>query len=195
MFSKVAVFFEGETEEQALPIFAKKHFAIQHSDLGIDFIGVGGYGNYKPFIRLADSLMIPWYILSDAENTPEKNVKSSVQSQFADCTSGKSEGDHIVFLNDGNGFEKQLLDDGYEKEIKEAIISIELPLCNSPQHQEAKKSEIEGLSLDEIYTRLTRSKTQYGPAVAEKISESSKGLPACVIDLFEKVEQTLKQKE
>jgi putative ATP-dependent endonuclease of OLD family len=35
--------------------------------MGIDFVGVGGYGNYLPFLRFAESLNIPWLILSDAE--------------------------------------------------------------------------------------------------------------------------------
>jgi hypothetical protein len=40
-FSKLMVFFEGETEEQALPIFAKCHFGQSGVEMGIDFVGVG----------------------------------------------------------------------------------------------------------------------------------------------------------
>jgi putative ATP-dependent endonuclease of OLD family len=36
-FSKLMVFFEGETEEQALPIFAKCHFEQSAVEMGIDF--------------------------------------------------------------------------------------------------------------------------------------------------------------
>ena len=43
--------------------------------MGIDFVGVGGYGNYLPFLRVAEALKIPWFIFSDAE--PE--VKSKRQ--------------------------------------------------------------------------------------------------------------------
>ena len=80
-FSKVIVFFEGETEEQALPIFAKHFFKVGHIEAEIDFIGVGGRGNYLPFLRVAESLKIPWFIYSDAED----DAKTSVRSQFIDC--------------------------------------------------------------------------------------------------------------
>jgi putative ATP-dependent endonuclease of OLD family len=39
---KLMVLFEGETEEQALPIFAKHHFGQSGFEMGIDFVGVGG---------------------------------------------------------------------------------------------------------------------------------------------------------
>jgi putative ATP-dependent endonuclease of the OLD family len=191
LFSRVVVFFEGETEEQALPILAKKYFNQVHSSLGIDFVGVGGYGNYKTFIRFADSLMIPWFIFSDAENTPDKNIKASVQTQFNESTTGKTESDYIVFLDDGNDFEQQLISDGYQDEIKKAIIAIEMPLCNGPQHEAAKMSEINAYDDETIYRILTGSKTQFGPAVAEEIVNSSKDFPSKVKSLFEKIKDTL----
>jgi putative ATP-dependent endonuclease of OLD family len=94
-FSKLIVFFEGETEEQALPIFVEHHFKKSAVEMGIDFVGVGGYRSYLPFLRFAESLNIPWLILSDAEI----NVKTSVKKQFGDCGSLSSESDVIVFLD------------------------------------------------------------------------------------------------
>ncbi|MBL4680693.1 MAG: AAA family ATPase, partial [Pseudomonadales bacterium] len=108
-FSKLIVFFEGETEEQALPIFAEKYFCKTPVEMGLDFVGVGGYGNYLPFLRFAESLNIPWLILSDAES----NVVESVKKQLADSDSSKNEGDSIVFLDDKNDIEKQLIADGF----------------------------------------------------------------------------------
>jgi len=84
-FSKCIVLFEGETEEQALPIFFKKYFDKNHIELGVDFIGVGGYGNYLPFMRFAENLQIPWFIFSD--NDKNGTVKSSVEKQFTDSQS------------------------------------------------------------------------------------------------------------
>jgi putative ATP-dependent endonuclease of OLD family len=37
--------------------------------MGVDFVGVGGYGNYLPFLHFAKFLNIPWLILSDGEDT------------------------------------------------------------------------------------------------------------------------------
>ena len=64
-FARALVFFEGETEEQALPDFAEKFWHKRPNDLGHSFIGVGGYGNYLPFLRMAQSFKIPWFIFSD----------------------------------------------------------------------------------------------------------------------------------
>ena len=41
-FSKALVLFEGETEEQALPIIAGRHFGCDIFELGINMLGVGG---------------------------------------------------------------------------------------------------------------------------------------------------------
>lgn len=78
-FSKIIVLCEGETEEQALPIFAEKYFKKNPIELGIDFIGVDGFGNYLPFLRLAESLYIPWFIFSDGEVQVQRKLKKVLQ--------------------------------------------------------------------------------------------------------------------
>ena len=40
LFARTLVFFEGETEEQALPDFAEKFWSKHPNDLGYSFIGV-----------------------------------------------------------------------------------------------------------------------------------------------------------
>ena len=193
-FSKLIIFFEGETEEQALPIFSKKTFGKTSVEMGLDFVGVGGYGNYLPFIRFAEAFNIPWLIFSDAENTPDKNVKSSVQQQFLTCGSQKDETDCIVFIDDGNDFEKQLIYDGFGEEIKKAIASFDI--YENEHHREAKEqdrlTEIGNYDSDKLYEVITGSKTQYGPAIAEQIIQSGKDLPPKVIVLFEKISAILK---
>lgn len=188
-FSKLIVFFEGETEEQALPIFAEKYFGKTPVEMGLDYVGVGGYGNYLPFLRFAESLNIPWLIFSDAEN----NVVESVKKQFADNHSSKGESDSIVFLDDGNDLEKQLLADGFSDEIKQAII--EQSKYGNEQHKRAKETEIADYDDDKLYKIITGSKTQYGPAIAEQIKQSGKALPPKVINLFEKISTLLQIEE
>jgi len=196
-FSKLIVFFEGETEEQALPIFAQKHFGKTSVEMGLDFVGVGGYGGYLPFLRFAEALNIPWLIFSDAENTPDKNVKGSVQQQFSNCGSPKSETDCIVFIDDGNDFEKQLISDGFGDEIKKAIVSLDV--YTNEKHREAKEqdrlTEIESYDDDKLYEIISSNKTQYGPAIAEQIIQSDKDLPPKVLDLFDKIAAILKIEE
>ncbi len=192
-FSKAIVFFEGETEEQALPILAQKHFNQTPVELGLDFVGVGGHGNYLPFLRFAEALKIPWIIFSDAEVDPEKDVKASVLQQFATCGSTKNEGDSIIFLDDGNDFEKQLISDGFSDEIKQAIASLEV--CENEHHRAAKKAEIGGYSGDDLYANITGKKTQFGPAIAEQIVQGDKDLPPKVVELFSKIAAVLRMVE
>jgi putative ATP-dependent endonuclease of OLD family len=192
-FSKLIIFFEGETEEQALPIFAQKYFGKTPVELAVDFVGVGGHGNYLPFIRFAEAFNIPWLIFSDAENTPDKNIKASVQDQYSQCGTQKTETECIVFLDDGKNFEKQLIDDGYGDEIKKAIIS--LGVYANEQHKEAKVQEIENYNNDKLYEVITGNKNQYGPAIAEQIISSGKDLPPKVSELFGRISVILKMEE
>ncbi len=192
-FSKVIVFFEGETEEQALTIFAQKYFNKTAYGMGLDFVGVGGYGNYLPFLRFAEALKIPWFIFSDAENEPEKNVKTSVQSQFLNSGSEKNESDCIVFLGEGNDFERQLISDGFSDEIKQAIVG--QGVYHNNNHKQAKVQEIENYDDDKLYEIITSRKTQFSPAIAEQIIQSDKGLPPKVIDLLGKIAAVLKMQE
>jgi putative ATP-dependent endonuclease of OLD family len=184
-FSKLIIFFEGETEEQALPILAERHFGCSPVNTGIDFIGVGGQGNYLTFIRFADSLNIPWLILSDAED----NVKASVKQQFLSSLPVKAESEVIVFLDDGNDFERQMIDDGYSDEIKRAIIS--QTDFHNDQHRAAKELEINGYDDECLYGIITGNKTQFGPEIAQQIVLSEKTLPPKVVALFAKVSSML----
>ena len=66
LFARALVFFEGETEEQGLPVFAQAYWGEPINTLGISMVGVSGQA-YLPFVRLAESFHIPWYIFSDGE--------------------------------------------------------------------------------------------------------------------------------
>ena len=192
-FSKLIVFSEGDTEEQALPFLAQKYFNKTPIEMGLDFVGVGGHGNYLPFLRFAEALKIPWLIFSDAENKPEKNIKASVQKQFSNCGSVKNESDCIVFLDEGNDFETQLISDGFTDEIKQAIVK--QGIYHNDKHKQAKVQKIEKYDDDKLYEVIAGSKTQYGPAIAEQIIQSDKGLPPKMIELFGKIAAVLKMQE
>ncbi len=188
-FSKLMVFFEGETEEQALPIFAKQHFGQSAVEMGIDFVGVGSCNSYLPFLRFAESLNIPWLILSDAEDITVRRVKK----QFEKSNSSKEEADLIVFLDDGNDFEKQLIVDGFQNEIRKSIASFDS--YNNEQHREAKEpqrlTEIEQFIDNDLYTEITKKKTKFAPVIAEKIVNSGKALPPKILALFGKIKSML----
>lgn len=184
-FSKVVVFFEGETEEQALPIFAEKHFGKSFSELGIDFVGVGGYGNYLTFMRFAESFNIPYLVFSDAEEVPKESVIQQIDNTISKDLS------KVIFVDDGNDFEKQLVVDGYQDEIRISIEKIELPEGSHPRHIAAKKAEIQGYDDNKLYTVMTASKTQFAPVLAQSIVESDKNLPIKVVQLFDEINKII----
>lgn len=188
-FSKVIVFFEGETEEQALPILSEKFFGITPVEMGLDFIGVGGYKSYLPFIRFANDLNIPWFIFSDAED----DVISWIDKHLEKLETSKQKEDVVVFLDSGNDFEKQMICDDFRVEIRQVIASFDE--YKNEHHRRAKEAgrlaEINAYSDDELYKIMTEHnhKTKFGPAIAEKIVKSKKELPPRVIELFKKIEK------
>jgi len=188
-FSKCLVLFEGETEEQALPIFCEKYFGKTSVELGIDFVGVGGFGNYLPFIRFAENLQIPWLIISD--NDQKGDIKVSVINQFTDASINKEQDDVLIFLNNECDFEKELINDGFQNEIKKALISI--GEYHNEQHKLAKEREIDNYSDDKLYEEMTKKgmKTKLAPHISNEIFISTKSLPAKIITLFEKINTIL----
>lgn len=188
-FSKLIVFFEGETEEQALPIFAEHYFGQSSVEMGIDFVGVGSCNSYLPFLRFAESLNIPWLILSDAETITVDRVKK----QFAKCNSLRSESDVIVFLDDGNDFEKQLIADHFHNEIRKSIAVFDN--YSNENHRKAKEpqrlEEIKQYSEEDLYKEITKQKTRFAPVIAEQIIKSEKDLPPKILALFNKVKSIL----
>jgi putative ATP-dependent endonuclease of OLD family len=90
---------------QALPIWAQKHFNQTPFEMGVDFVGVGGFKGYISFLRFAEALKIPWLIFSDAE--PE--AIKWIDKHFKKCQTPKNKSDVVVFLDAGNDFEKQLI--------------------------------------------------------------------------------------
>ena len=184
-FSKVFVLFEGETEEQSLPLLVSKHFGYDYVELGVNFIGVGGAGNYLPFIRFCEAFNIEYLIFSD--NEPDINTK--VLKQISQSKSKDSS--KVVFVSTGNDFEKELCEKGYLDEVKLAYHKIELEKCNTDQHKDAKKIELGKISNTDYYEIITKMKTECAPEIAIAILSSSKPLPDKIIELFEKVKNIL----
>lgn len=73
LFSRCIILVEGETEEQAIPLFAKTHWGVHPHELGISVISVDGKTAYTPFLRLAARFNIAWCILSGG---PDADIAS-----------------------------------------------------------------------------------------------------------------------
>jgi putative ATP-dependent endonuclease of OLD family len=216
-FSKGIVLFEGETEEQALPIFAKKYFKQSSFEMGLDFIGVGGSGNYLPFLRFADSLSIPWFILSDGEKPAINDVTRAVKKIIIDENLNINECENVFILNDGADFEKNLLNDGFIEEIKSALKNIkgedyldkEFNRKNGtfrkPQATKEKCSKCEQFIFKGerreydgeegyksfLYDCMTSQKTAFGVNIAEVIVNSDKEIPIKIKQLFDVIKKSL----
>ncbi len=180
-FSKLVVLFEGETEEQALPITIKRHFNKSHIELGVDFIGVGGSGNYLPFIRFFEAFNIPYLIFSDNEAEANATVNSQIsKSKLNDISK-------VVFLTDGNDFEKELCNNGYIDEVKKAYHQLILSECANEHHKAAKRIQLNQIPDADYYALITSLKTQFAPNIGYELYKSEKELPPKIIELFEKV--------
>jgi putative ATP-dependent endonuclease of OLD family len=180
-FSKLVILFEGETEEQALPITIERYFEKSSIELGIDFIGVGGSGNYLPFIRFFEAFNIPYLIFSDNEPEAHNTVEIQIQkSNLKDLSK-------VVFLNDENDFEKELCNNGYIDEVKKAYYNLELSKCSNEQHEIAKKAQLDLIPDEDYYDIIVNLKTQFAPLIALELSKSAKDLPEKMIELFDKV--------
>lgn len=121
LFSRGVVLFEGQTEEQALPVYASRYWGATIHEFGFCFVRVNGT-DYFPFIWLLKALRIPWYIFADGEPEPltrlEAALKKAGEAEAAKCA-------NVVVLPSSNGFEGQLLAEGYLPEIEAAIDKVE----------------------------------------------------------------------
>ncbi|GAA3927476.1 AAA family ATPase [Chitinophaga oryziterrae] len=204
LFAKAVVLFEGETEEQSLPIFGKGYWAKHTFELGINFVGVGGAGNYLPFIRLCKTFNIPWYILSDGEPDPVKKVKSALSKIKISLDDSPS---NLFVIPNSNDFEKYLIELGYQNEIKNGIIEIENAIYknlvfNSEQEKtaraellEKRKVEISAFSDLDILNYMSKNKTSISPIVTEiivKLEDKNRRFPPILKSLFDKISADLK---
>jgi putative ATP-dependent endonuclease of OLD family len=121
LFARAILLFEGETEEVALPVFANEFWGSSIHRIGLSFISANGAGAYHPFLWLASQLQIPWFIFSDAEETPLKHLDACLTKIGAGTYLTNPD---VVALSNGNDFEAQLVADGYEESIERALQNI-----------------------------------------------------------------------
>lgn len=184
-FSKLVILFEGETEEQVLPLLVKKHFNIDYVSLGVNFIGVGGYTKYLPFIRFCESFNVEYLVFSD--NEPDVNV--DVLRQIS--KSKINDPSRVVFVSPNNNFEKELCEQGYLDEVKAAYHKMELEKCANDQHRVAKQQQLNAIPDIDYYEIITGMKTQFAPVIANELLLSAKQLPPKIQELFVKINDIL----
>lgn len=209
LFSKILIFFEGETEEQALPILFKEKFGYYPFEKGINFIGVSGKDNYKPFITFAKFLNLKWYILSDGDNTTEEEVKRQISESFG------TDYFETLFVLDNLDFESYILKHGYSEEIiaeinKHKKVADFLSDYIQQYNNQPIGKDDDGNNKPRNYTSdedggrkralidaLYGNKTQYASLIAQAILRKKDGhgktiFPAKIDELFNKIAADLK---
>lgn len=117
LFARAVVLFEGQTEEQALPLWAQEYWGASIHELGFCFVRANGT-NYFPFIYLAKALGIPWYVIADGEQQPVKELDAALK-KASEVESAKHP--CVVVHPAGKNFESQLLVEGYLAEIEKGL--------------------------------------------------------------------------
>ena len=216
LFAKAIVLGEGETEVQALPIFCQQHLGLTPVESGLSFVDAKGYGNYYPFVALADAFQIPWYIFSDGENETQKGLKKLLKKTYGEDRA-LTEQKNIFIIPDEKDFEGMLLVDGYKDEIEKAIEQLKgkgyiNEFIRENNHKSKKREKTSAvcekchqnifIDVERIYDgedgRLTalddimeNNKAQLGPMLANSIIESGKTLPPLIVKLFDEIKKDI----
>jgi putative ATP-dependent endonuclease of the OLD family len=197
LFAKVVVLFEGKTEEQILPIFAEKHWRISAFEKGIYFLGCGGSKNYAVFLKLLTTFNIIWFILSDYDNEIVKNDLKSALKHVGISDPEKSS--KIIRL--GRKIESYLIEEGYQPELKNALIEFTQPRYASEQHKSAKQSEVEEENQNikkyddlQLLKELEKNKAKLAPIYTRLIVETqepNRQIPKKIKELFQSIDREL----
>jgi len=197
LFAHSLVFFEGQTEEQALPIWAQKYWGASIHELGFCFVRVNGT-DYFPFVWLANALQIPWYIFADGEDIPVKRLDAALARI---CKPNSTECANVVVHPVGKNFESQLIDEGYMKEIEKALDAINgtksyLDAFIDELHgAKGKKGVIrdyksaggrERAAFDAMSAEKTSMSKHLGQVIAS-LPDPTRRFPAKIRELFDKI--------
>lgn len=219
-FSKAIILCEGETEEQALPLLIKKHFGKDVIELGVDVVGIGGGGNYYPFIYFAESLGIKWYILSDGEAGILKKLKKDLKKLKVADEINLEDYDNIRYFEDEGNFEDYLISCGYQDEIEQCLSTLLGADINNliktkdgtvkSRTKTDKKCDTCGQFIYEDVLRdysgadgriralkdlLADQKTKYATPLAILIADSKKAQPPKIVALFDELQKQLNNSE
>lgn len=166
LFCRCLVLFEGETEEQAVPGFAANYWTHHPNELGVSFVGVGGYGNYLPFLRLASQFRIPWVVLSDGEPKAVQAVDVALAKLGEPLSAANP---RVVVLPGGQNFEAYIANASpeYLDVLKSMIVELR---SDNDHHRKALQKEWSGCTTIDVIAELQRARTQYGARIPSALA-------------------------
>lgn len=173
LFARALILCEGITEEQIIPAFFDGCSNASFFELGLCCVNVGGK-NYPPFIKLACSLGIPTFIVSDNDG----DTKTTVDGQIAKIQSdyGLPLGADIFgisYLAAGNDFEAELMSiPALRDEIIAAVVLSETNATDNPKYKAAKLKEISALNDADLLAHMRATKASYSGFLADVVREN-----------------------
>jgi putative ATP-dependent endonuclease of OLD family len=161
-YARCIVLFEGETEETSLPVFAEKYWGVNIGSLGISMIPVGGQ-RYRPFINIAKSLGIPWFVFSDGDAPTLQAVHNALDEAGEPLTTQR-----VISIANGASFEGMFCTAELKDAVIEAICDIE---AANTQHRAALMLEWSNCIdvMSEIAARLKSHKPIYSKPVTNRV--------------------------
>jgi putative ATP-dependent endonuclease of the OLD family len=193
LFARAIILFEGETESQALPIFAEAFWTKQPFELGVSMLKVDG-NNYRPYLILAQQMKIPWFILSDYDKVNIQRGVNNALEMVGYLNPDQTNYPNVIKLN--VPIERYLIDEGYQTEIKKGVNAAYLDTTdvNTPQQQIiAGQSRVNAYSDQDLLNDISsdKGKVQYPTFWAKEIIQHPnelKRIPSRIRELFEAVD-------
>jgi putative ATP-dependent endonuclease of OLD family len=188
LFARFVVLFEGQTEEEALPIFAKHYWGCEAFEKGVALMYCAGDA-YKLYLLFLEELGLPWIVFSDYD---KPGVISKAQQAANEVGIEDIEADdRFILLN--QSVEDYLIDAGYRNEFQNAYFEIKGPEYSDPIKRANEQSRVEGLSDEEIKTDkpVLKWKRKMAPLWATAITQHpdpTKRLPPQIKALFEAID-------
>jgi len=206
LFSRALILFEGETEEQALQIFAESYWGATAHEKGFSFVGCGGV-NYYPFVWLASGFGIAWYILCDGEEKTIKRTNAQLK-KIGFSTVDKLA--NVSVIDGKTDYEGHLIASGYMDAIEAAFTA-----ALGPGSLDQYIAELDGKAGKKIDGKETTRdyhsaggreraakdllgdrKTQLSAPVATAIvnlADETRRIPRAVRKLFDQISADLKE--
>jgi putative ATP-dependent endonuclease of OLD family len=206
LFSRLALFVEGETEEYAIPILAEHYWSRSIHDQGISLINAEGAENYKHFVVLLDKLQIPWVILSDGDPGGVSGIANLGKALDRKLDGSSREVVMLPTEPQGLAFEEYLLSEGFRPQIEQAIQRT----CGTGALEDYRRlhdgqPKKKGLTRDYqspgwedrlVLDFVSTNKAMLGGAIAQAIcadkdTQGSPKLPAKILEFFQRVDKIL----
>jgi putative ATP-dependent endonuclease of OLD family len=119
LFARCVILYEGETEDGALPVFARSRWGAEPATHGVSIVSTSGVGNLKHFIPVLEHLSVPWLALTDGDTAADKAV-AAVEHQLERSLLATE----VFRMPAGTDFEQYLLQAGYSQQLQAGISAV-----------------------------------------------------------------------